>query len=183
MELAFKLITKRSMNTEQCFRARKAIEHLYYLTTVTGTPRYANDEAIWIGWVKMGFDTSLREGPRGVARTERIRVETQVEPRYVEIRAEASNTDALKVVGAILDRLEATKESFQGKDDTGRRGILLADPQLGEILLNPVVAALGRQKTLRPDESQRILQAAQDCLVWLTDNDITSLGVTAAVPV
>jgi hypothetical protein len=182
MNLTITLTTKRSLDSEQVFRGRKAVEHLYYFAAITGTPNYANDEAIWIAWSKMGFDTSLVEGPRGLPRAEGIRVQTQPEPRYTEYRAQASNAGALKTVATIVNRLEATKASFQGKDDAARLGVFLEDRELNQALLNPVVAALSRQKTLRADESKRLVKAAQDCLVWLTDNDVTSLSAADAVP-
>jgi len=177
VDLVLTLKTKRSLNTEQCFRARKAIEHLYYLVTVAGTPKYAEDEDIWIGWVKMGFDTSLREGPRGIPRTEKVRLETQVEPRFIGFRVDASNEGSLKVIGRVVERLEAIKESYQGKTDSERLDILSADENLAQMVLDPLVHVLGRHKNLRSEESQRIIRAAQDALVWLTDDDIISFHV------
>ena len=177
MDLVLTLKSKRSLNTEQCFRARKAIEHLYYLATVAGTPKYAEDEDIWIGWVKLGFDTSLREGPRGVPRLERVRLETQVEPRYIEFRADATNERSLKVIEEVFERLEAIKGSFQGKNDSERLEILSADENLAQMVLDPLVRVLGAHKNLRSEESQRIIRAGQDSLVWLTDNDIISFHV------
>ena len=111
-----------------------------------------------------------------------IRVENLPEPRYTEYRAEAYNAGALKAMGTMVNRLEATKKSFQGKDDAARLCVFLADREMNQALLNPVVAALSRQKTLRADESKRLAQAAQDCLVWLTYNDVTIFSAAAPVP-
>lgn len=176
--LAYKMTTKRSLHTTQVFKLRKAIEHLYYFSLMTGTPNYASNEKIWLSWVKMGFDTSLREGPPGINPDSRIRIETQVEPRYTTIVGDAPDAKALASVQTILARLEATKATFQGKDDAARLGVFLADREIGQELLNPLVAVLANQKALRPDESKRLVQAAQDAVVYLTDNDVTSFSTS-----
>ena len=176
MQLEFTFDTKRAFHTTQVFNIRKGVEHLFEFLLLTGSPTYANDQAAWISWLTIGFDTSLVDPPPGIARADRVRIETQPEARSIAIRAESSATDALKALEALLLRIDSVRSSFQGKDDGQRGAVLAADAEVGNMLMGPLKSALERH-SLRPDESARLTKAAQDSMAWVTDNDVTGMSV------
>jgi len=193
VELSFKFDTKRCLHTTQVFKLKKGVEHLYYFSLLTGTEQYrtqiaggirvgrtvASVERLWLSWVKMGFDTSLVEGPPEVARADWVRTETSPQARHTEIRAEAFNDDALRNVEKILKRAEAVRSQVEGKTPGERKTALAGDPEFQALLLNPLGSVL-EQISLREDESARLVEAAQDCLVWVTDHDIVGFSSSAS---
>lgn len=178
MELQLNFQTKRNLHTAQIFTLRKAIDNFYYFALILGTPSYAQSESTWLSWVRIGFDTALVERPPAISRADRMRMETQPEPRDVEIRTESANQAPLAVVEKLLQRIDSIRSSFEGKTGLERLQTLSADQEIDQMLLSPLNSAL-KQHNLRDDEVQRLVGAAQDSLVWATDNDI--IGISTAV--
>ena len=204
MELEFRFDTKRCLHTTQVFKLKKAVEHLYYFSLLTGSPKYAINiaggewgvdrftsspsssqrvgrtissiERLWASWVKMGFSTSLVEGPPEVARTDRVRTETQPEARYTIIRAESSTVGAIKTIEQVLVGIDTLRSHFQNQDDSSRLQVLVGDSKVVQTLVDPVKSTL-TQISLRSFESERVVEALYDCLIWVTDNDI--VGITS----
>ena len=177
MELEFMFQTKRNLHTAQIFTLRKAIDNFYYFALILGNPSYSQDEGTWLSWLSIGFDTALVERPPAISREDRMRMETQPEPRTVAIRTESANSPALAIVEKLVQRLEAIRDSYQGKTAQERRPVLVADPEIDQILLGPLNSALAQHK-LRSDEVQKLVGAAQDGLVWATDHDITGVSIS-----
>jgi len=177
VQLEFMFQTKRNLHTAQIFTLRKAIDNFYYFALVLGNPSYSQDEGTWLSWLSIGFDTALVERPPAISRGDRMRMETQPEPRTVAIRTESTNNAALATVEKLVQRIEAIRGSYEGKTAQERRPVLVADPEIDKILLGPLNSALAQHK-LRDDEIQKLVGAAQDGLVWATDHDITGVSVS-----
>ena len=177
METTFSFQTKRMLHTAQVFTLRKAIDNFYYFAVILGSPSYSQNEGTWLSWLSIGFDTALVERPPAISREDRMRMETQPEPRFVEIRTESTNKNALDCVEKLVQRVGALRDSYQGKNPQERLQVLVADPEIDQTLCSPLKAALA-QHSLRGDEVQKILGAAQDGLIWATDNDIIDVSVS-----
>ncbi len=152
----------------------KALENLYYLRLVTGNPNYAKNQALWINWCKMGFSSAIREGPPDISRDDRVRVETEPGTRWVQLRMESPKADVLKAVTTLALRVDAIKESWKGKGEADRLKALMADKEITTALVNPVMTAL-KGVALRAEESDRVIKAAQEGVLWLTDVDFRGL--------
>jgi hypothetical protein len=181
VELQFLFQTKRNLHTAQIFTLRKAIDNFYYFALILGSPAYLQDEGTWLSWLRIGFDSALVERPPAISREDRMRMETQPEPRQVAIRTESTNKAALDCVEKLVQRIEAIRGSYQGKTSQERLQGLVADPEIDQILLGPLNSALAQHK-LRTDEVQRLVGAAQDGLVWATDQDIIGSSVSVTKP-
>jgi hypothetical protein len=180
MQVEFTFDTKRALHSTQVFNTRKGVEHLFTFALLTGSPSYANDQAVWLSWLTIGFDTSLVDSPPGIAKTDRVRIETQPEARTIAIRAESSVVDALKALETLLVRVDSLRSSFQKQDGAQRAAVLVADAEVDRLLMAPLKSALQRH-SFRPDETARLITTAQDSLAWVTDNDITGMSVATTV--
>lgn len=172
----FRINTSRTLDSTKLMKLPKAIENLYYMKLVTGTPAYAKNQALWINWHQMGFGTAVRQGPPDINRNDRCRVETEPAARWVQVRLEAPKADLIKHVESVVAKVEAARASWKGKEEAERLKALKADKDLAALVLNPVIAAL-KPLALRPEESDRIIRAAEEGLVWLTDIDFTGTSV------
>lgn len=173
----FRVNTSRTLDSTKLMKLPKAIENLYYAKLVTGTPVYAKSQALWINWHQMGFGTAIRQGPPDINRDDRCLVETEPAARWVQVRLESPKADLVKHVEAVVTKVETLRVALKGKDEADRLKALMADNDIAALVVNPVIAAL-KPLALRAEESDRIIRAAQEGVLWLTDDDFvgTSIG-------
>lgn len=179
MEIEIKFDTKRNLHTAQIFTLRKALDNFYYFHLLLDESSYGLDENVWLSWLKIGFETSLVERPPGVPRTDRMRIETQPEPRWVLIRMESSKGNALEAVKALLQRVNTLRSAFQDKSKEDRATRLFddRDPASPGSLLDLLNERLGTF-SLRPAEIQQLNETVHESTLWITDNDILNISVT-----
>jgi len=179
VEIQIKFDTKRNLHTAQIFTLRKALDNFYYFHLLLGESSYGSDENVWLSWLKIGFETSLVERPPGVPRDDRMRIETQPEPRWVVIRIESAKSNTLTAVKTLLQRVNTLRNTFQDKSEEDRATALLNDRDASSpgSLLKRLNERLGTF-SLRPAEIQQLNETIRESTLWITDNDILDISVT-----
>jgi hypothetical protein len=173
----FQVNTTRTLDSTKLMKQPKALENLYYMKLMTTTPAYAKNGTLWLNWYRMGFGTNIREGPPAINRNDRAFVDTEPGRRWVRLRLRSERPELNKAVEALALRAgTALMPQWKGKDEAGRLKILTEDKEIQTNLLNPVIAAL-KPFNLRAEEADRIIRAAQEGVLWLTDNDFSGLEV------
>jgi hypothetical protein len=156
-------------------RIAKGIEQLYYTRLFLTSSAYSDGD-IWRRWHGMGFHVAIFSPPPGTRASDRVRVRLRAPSRTPLVSVTGANVEALKDLESLLGVVDGNRPSVAGKSDA-ERAAALRDGELGRVVLQPLVDALGRLglEASDIDDFVRMLQRGFDAL---TEDEITAIDVS-----
>ena len=173
--LAVELTFPSAPITSLLKRIGKGIEEFYYAKLFLSSKAYDGPE-IWRGWLELGFHVAIFSPPPGVSATDRIRIRTKAPSRTPILSAEASNTDALKDLEALLQLVDEIRPSLPGKGQDARDSAF-DDSDFGRQLVAPVIENLKRH-TFEASEIEEFRAMLRRGFDAITNDELQSMTLT-----
>ena len=168
--------TRTAIGTQQ-LREAKAVEQLYYVVLLTGSPAYRVKPEIWRRWAGIGFDIAMKVPPPGVTVSDRMTMNVRSAGKVPEISGTSANMEALQKLNALLEDIEAVRPSLAGQPDEARAEALINHPKIAQQLIQPLKDCL--QKCSVPQEEvDAYMFMIRRGLLALTYHEVASVQVS-----
>ena len=177
-ELHIKINSPAMPISTEFVRFFKGLEHFYYVIVLASEPDANQAAAAWRAWLAAGFNPAVRIAPP-VDKANRIKVDSRPGVGGFEITLSAANQEALGRLRALLEDLDAARQSLPaGAGDASRLASLAENRNVAQQLVLPLKISLASSQ-IPPDGVDSFMAMIHQGLLAITAAEITSIAVSS----